>query len=360
MALDTDTQPTNVGASTAIPKAGPGSVFPAVTVEGRGGKAFVIFCARSVQHFLTNNSMQMAAAVAFYSFFSLFPLAFLTLLGFDLFVDDTAVPQEQLTRIIGTFIPVSQDVVSRSIESASGSRQTIGPLALIGLIWASTAVFATLRKGINTAWNVWTPRPFLKERVMDLTLTAIAGLGFMGLVITMTVVRSYTGTEELGSSAGLLSGPVWWTASSFSITLLTFTMLYRFLPNRVVRLKDVAFGALIATVVFEIAKGAFFSYTQSRQEVTQIYGSLTSVAVLLGWLYVSAAIILIGALIASIYTQLLQRQIVSVVDIWSFGAVPGARKVWRWAYPRLRARGPTPRPRAMPPESRKGSASRGP
>lgn len=360
MASTTETkgEPTEAPTVSPAPRAGPGSIIPGPSVEGRGGKAFVIFCAQATQNFLTNNSMQMAAAIAFYSFFSLFPLAFLTLLAFDLFVGNAAGQEEQVNRIISTFIPVSQDVVNRSIDSAAGSRQTIGPLALIGLIWASTAVFATLRKGINTAWNVWIPRPFLKERVIDLTLTTMAGLLFMGLVIAMTVVRTYVETDDLSSSPGLLTSPVWLTASSFGVTFFAFMLLYRFLPNRPVHLSDVVFGALIGAVAFELAKGAFFAYTQGREEVTQIYGSLTSVAVLLGWLYVSGAIILIGALIASIYTQLLQRKIVTATDIWTFGAAPGAKIAWRWSRARVRARLPNHRRGAFGAGPGEGDASR--
>ena len=87
MASTTETkgEPTEAPTVSPAPRAGPGSIIPGPSVEGRGGKAFVIFCAQATQNFLTNNSMQMAAAIAFYSFFSLFPLAFLTLLAFDLF-----------------------------------------------------------------------------------------------------------------------------------------------------------------------------------------------------------------------------------------------------------------------------------
>ncbi|MCH8283198.1 MAG: YihY/virulence factor BrkB family protein [Chloroflexi bacterium] len=234
----------------------------------------------------------MAAAIAFYSFFSLFPLAFLTLLAFDLFVGNAAGQEEQVNRIISTFIPVSQDVVNRSIDSAAGSRQTIGPLALIGLIWASTAVFATLRKGINTAWNVWIPRPFLKERVIDLTLTTMAGLLFMGLVIAMTVVRTYVETDDLSSSPGLLTSPVWLTASSFGVTFFAFMLLYRFLPNRPVHLSDVVFGALIGAVALSAVLG-IFALLQRDLDGWSFETLLTA-------LFVSAASLLIMANVAGL------------------------------------------------------------
>jgi membrane protein len=302
---------------------------------GTGGRAFVVVCARSVQQFLTNNSMQMAAAVAFYSFFSLFPLALLIILAFDFFVPvSTPLQEENFATAFGTFIPVSQGDIATTLDQAASNKEATGPLALIVLVWASTAVFATLRKGINTAWNVRTPRPWLKERVIDLTATALAGLLFLLLLIATTVIRSFA--EGSSTEAGLFSGPVWFTVTSLAITFFVLTLVYRFLPNRKVEVKNVLFGALVAAIVFEIAKAAFFAYTQTRADVNQVYGSLTTVAVLLGWLYTSAAIVLIGSLTAAIYTRLTEGKIVSHGDIWSFGILPGLRKLRRLRLRRAR------------------------
>ena len=73
----------------------------------------------------------------------------------------------------------------------------------------------------------------------------------------------------------------------------------------------------------------FFYYTRARADVTQVYGEFTSVAVLLGWLYISAAIVLIGGLIASIHTRLVEQGIVTQLDIWTLGAAPALANVSR-------------------------------
>lgn len=301
--------------------AGDGAGRPEAPV---GGKFFVIFCARAVRQFLTNNSMQMAAAVAFYSFFSLFPLSLLIILGFNLFVSHTPIRDEQLTRVLGTFIPVSQDVLARTINSVASSWRATGPLAFLGLTWAATGVFATLRKGINTAWNIRTPRPFWSERIIDLSLTAGAGLIFSLLLISTSLIHLFADEPR-----GLFGGPLWQSGVSLAVTLGAFSFIYWFLPNRTVPFRNVLFGAVIAAAAFEIAKGFFFLYIRERAAVDQVYGAFTSVAVLLGWLYVSAAIVLIGALIAAIYNRLIDLKTVSHSDVWSFGLLPGARRLRR-------------------------------
>ena len=298
---------------------------------GTGGWAFVVLCARSTQVFLTNNNMQMAAAIAFYSFFSLFPLSLLIILVYDLFQPQATAPEQvHLARALGAFIPVSQDVIASSIRTAVESRVATGPLAVATLVWASTAMFATLRKGINSAWNLRVPRPWLRERVIDLAATMSAGLLFMALLIATAALREFAEEGTPAEAVGVFSGPVWLSVSSLFMTFVAFTLVYRFLPNRPVRLRDVLFGALMAAIAFEIAKGVFFLYTKSRAAVDSIYGPLTSGAVLLGWLYTSAAIVLIGALTAAIYTRLTERGIVTHLAIWTFGVWPGVKKVQRF------------------------------
>ena len=285
-------------------------------------KAFVAFCASSVQEFLTNNSMQMAAAIAFYSFFSLFPLSLLIILGYDIFRPESPVRDEQLARVIGNFIPVSQDVIAQTV-SGGARTLTVGPLAFFGLLWASMAVFASVRKGINATWNIRAPRPFLRERVIDLSVTAGAGLLFMLLLYSTTVIRQF------GEQSGVFGGPAWQSGVSLGITFVAFSGLFWFLPNRIIRFRDVLFGAAIAAVAFEVAKAIFFYYTRQRADLDQVYGSLSSVMLLLGWLYISAVIILIGSLVTAIYTRLIHNRLVSHADVWSLGFLPSARQLWR-------------------------------
>jgi membrane protein len=289
-----------------------------------GFSGFVRFCASWTQDFLTRNSMQMAAAIAFYSFFSLFPLTLLIILGYGLIAGTGNVQDEALVRVVGVFIPVSQSEIIDTITGValSWDWRAAGPLAFAGLVWASTAVFATVRKGINATWGIFTPRPFLRERVMDLTLTAAAGLLFMSLLYATTLVQ---GLQVRGS--GFLGASWWQFLGGLAVTFLAFSFVYWFLPNRRVRYRDVLFGALLAALAFEVAKTFFFAYSARREVVDQVYGSLTSVAVLLGWLYVSAAIVLVGSLVCAVYVGLLRAGLARPMDVWTLGLAPIARRL---------------------------------
>ncbi len=269
--------------------------------------------------------MQMASAIAFYCFFSLFPLSILIVFIYQAVTGSQVVQEDVLVRAISNFVPVSQEVLAQTINEVAGTWdwRATGPLAVIGLIWASTAVFATLRKGINAAWGIWVPRTFLKERVMDLTLTTGAGIVFTLLLFSTAALREIP-------EAGLFSRDSILSAlPAFALSFLGFTFLYWFLPHRRVRVQDVLFGALLAALTFEIAKGFFLSYSARREALGHVYGSLTGVAVLLGWLYLSAVLVLLGCLITAIYTHLIQIGFAHHRDFWSFGLVPIVRLIRR-------------------------------
>ena len=87
------------------------------------------------------------------------------------------------------------------------------------------------------------------------------------------------------------------------LSFLTFLILYRFLPNTKVTLKDVWIGALIASIAFDGAKWGFLWYVSTFPVYNVVYGSVGAVMALLTWVYVSSIILLFGALATSRYTE---------------------------------------------------------
>ena len=84
--------------------------------------------------------------------------------------------EEQLARDIAEFLPVSSDYVSQSIQGVVSARAITGIASVFGLLWAATAAFGAMRKGINAAWGIRKTRPFLKERMIDFGLVLGAGM----------------------------------------------------------------------------------------------------------------------------------------------------------------------------------------
>lgn len=265
---------------------------------------FVLFCTDAVNDFLNKNCPYIAGAISFYALFSFFPLV-LAIISVAGFVFGNDVEQAKLAHDIAEVIPVSSEFMSATIEGVVSARAITGIIGIFGLLWASTAAFGAIRKGINAAWGTTKTRPFLKERMMDVALVLGAGFLMMtALFVTplLTFFREFTDT--VAPESEFVADLFWGLAAQILtpiMSFLTFLVLYRFIPNTRVVLIDVLPGAFLASAAFEGAKWGFVWYVKTFPVYNVVYGSIGAIMALLTWVYVSAIILLLGALITSRY-----------------------------------------------------------
>src|SRR5207245_910940 len=86
----------------------------------------------------------------------------------------------------------------------------------------------------------------------------------------------------------------------FVLTCAAFTLLYYFVPNRVVKPRHALIGGLVAALVFEIMKRSFALYIAKIPTYALVYGAFAVIPVFLLWVYFSWVVIVIGALIAAL------------------------------------------------------------
>ena len=265
---------------------------------------FVLFCTDSVNDFLNKNCPHIAGAISFYALFSFFPLV-LAIISVAGFVLGSEAEQTRLARDIAEVVPVSGEFVAETVEGVVSARLFTGIASILGLIWAASAAFGAIRKGINAAWGIKKTRPFLRERLMDFTLVLGAGL-LMTFVLFLTPIFAFLReiTDAIDPEGDVASDMFWTVAAQFLTSLvsfLSFLLLYRFLPNAKVRLGDVWLGALLASAAFEGAKWGFIWYVKTFPVYNVVYGAVGAIMALLTWVYVSAIILLFGALVTSRY-----------------------------------------------------------
>ena len=265
---------------------------------------FVLFCTDAVNDFLAKNCPYIAAAISFYALFSFFPLvlAIISVVGY---VRGSEAAQTELAREIAEVVPVSTEFVSDTVEGVVRARVFTGIASIIGLLWAASAAFAAIRKGINAAWGIKKTRPFLRERLMDFTLVLGAGF-FLMLVLFATPIFAFLReiTDAIAPEADVASDLFWGLAAQIlasALTFLTVLLLYCFLPNTKIRLSDVWPVALLAAGALEGAKWGFVWYVKTFPVYNLVYGSVGAIMALLTWVYVSAIILLFGALVTSRY-----------------------------------------------------------
>ena len=92
----------------------------------------------------------------------------------------------------------------------------------------------------------------------------------------------------------------------FGLTLGTFLMIYKFMPNTKTYWRYIWPGAVVGALLFELAKNLFILYLNRFSSFENVYGTLAPVIVLLLWAYVSSLILIMGAELSSEYGRLLE------------------------------------------------------
>ena len=265
----------------------------------------ILFLVDAITDFLTKNCTHLAGAISFYTLFSIFPLflAVISVLGFVL---GTGAEDEQLAKAIAEVLPVSSDYVTQTIQGVVSARTITGIASVFGLLWTATAAFGAIRKGINAAWGIRKTRPFLKERMIDFGLVLGAGMMILAVFFSspiLGVMREIT--FIITPESEYFTNFIWDLMGGLlfpSLTFLTFLILYRYLPNTEVRINDVWPGALLASLAFFSVNLGFVWYVRTYPLVYNVvYGSGGAIIALLTWVYLSAIILLFGALVTSRY-----------------------------------------------------------
>ena len=270
-------------------------------------KEKIILIREVVDEFLADNCPHLAASISYYLLFSLFPLilALISVLGF---VARSPEVEARVIEGIANFLPVSSDYITNSIQGVINARGATGIIGIIGLLWAGSSVFNAIRKSLNTAWGVRQPRPFFRERLMEL-LMMIGSAALLFLSLGLTTALNLTRRLDLPIwGIKFFNNSLFWQEMLALITtalaFLTFLFLYRFVPNTRVYWKDVWVGALIGALVFEIVKQGFVWYATNFAHYNLIYGPIGALIALLVWTYISAIIFLFCAKFTSVYSRI--------------------------------------------------------
>ncbi len=269
---------------------------------------FLLFCWDTVNDFLSKNGPYIAGAIAFYTLFSIFPLSLAVISGIGFVLGPRAEPEQlDLAMKIADVFPVSSEFVAREVQDIVSARAITGIASVFGLLWAATAVFGAIRKGINAAWGIKTPRPFLKERLIDFALVLGAGVVMLFVLfspLVLAVIQEIT--KVVAPESPIFSDLVWRLSDNLLFPALafgTFLFLYTFLPNTYVKFQHVWPVALLASLAFDAANLGFVWYLKNfaLDHYNVLYGSVGAILAFLTWVYVSAIIVLFGALVTSRY-----------------------------------------------------------
>lgn len=259
----------------------------------------------------THKTPRSAAALAYYTIFSLAPLLVLVIAVAAFVFGQEAAQGKIVTEIQGVVGVESARAIQAMVEKArapaAGIVATV--LSLIALLIGATGVVGELKDTLNTIWQ-GEPSPgggllsTLKERLMSLAF--VLGVGFLLLV---SLVVSAALSVLSGFLSHLFSSPwllqVWRVVDlvvSVGIITLLFAMLYRFLPDTKIPWRDVGIGAVITALLFVISKFLIGLYL-AKSSIGSAYGPAGALVLVLAWVYYASLVFLFGAEFTAVYAH---------------------------------------------------------
>lgn len=247
----------------------------------------------SLQAALAPDSALAAAAISYFTLFSLFPLTLLTVAIGSLWIDPVLAESEVVMQL--EFVaPALGELLGTNIERIVEARGTITGFAVLTLLWSSSNIFNVLTRAADRVWQVDEKRPSWRRRGLAILLVLIIS----GLLLAASFAESTIWTII----NTLLPDEIQWMqpytdqfwAVFLSVTL--FATLYYFLPHVKLTWRQVLPGAIGAGILWELAKRGFLFFVASYLSRSNlVYGSFATITVFLTWAYFSSLIFMFGA-----------------------------------------------------------------
>lgn len=264
-------------------------------------KKAVSFSKQLFQKIIEVDVFGLAAQLAYFLLLSLFPflLFLITLIGY------LPIDSQRVITFIGDYAPgeimvLIETNISQLVNEQNGGLLSIG---IIGTIWSASAGINSIMKAFNVAYEVDEDRSFVTARLIAIVLTmamvVVICIAFL-LPIFGKMIGEYV-FSFLGWSDNFIQ--VWetlrWVISSI-VFLIVLLALYKLAPNHRVLFQDAIWGAIFATIGWQLVSLAFSYYVSNIGSFSATYGSLGTVITLMIWFYFSGIIIITGGVINAI------------------------------------------------------------
>ena len=259
------------------------------------------FARTAKTNFLRHSPMQAAAALSFYSLFSLAPLVIIIVAIAGFLIADADVQAALIDRVRSIANEDAAAVVATIIENTANEQRGIVSIVIAGLIMVvgATTAFAQLHAVLNRVWNVPIRRRrsvwhFLKGRLVSFLMLIIIGVLLAASLVFNTFL---TRIGDYLSSRFDFYVTFWDLlnlVTSYGFTTILIALIYKYLPDAPVRWRDAFIGAVAASILFELSKW-LVGYYVTQMDPESAFGAAGSVVVFLLWIYAAAMIVLIGS-----------------------------------------------------------------
>jgi membrane protein len=261
---------------------------------------------RGVVEFYNSKNLTYASSIAYYSLLSVFPFLLIVLTAISRIAVGKAGSERTVVNLVERALPSDFDFLSEQLVQM---QQAPIPLTIVGTIitvWASMGVFGAITSAVDHAWGTDRPYNFFKHKLVAFVMMMAAGLLFVSALVLKGAVQ----ISQMSWFASMVDWFPWLPhitgfagRQAFMPSLiLAIGLVYYFVPNTKVRLRDVWFGAILAALLWRLALAGFSWYLGSFARFN-VHGQAGAVVAFLVWVYLSAVILLFGVEVTAAYAR---------------------------------------------------------
>jgi membrane protein len=265
----------------------------------------LLYIITGIRKYRTSAVAAFAGQTAFFLILSFFPfLMFLFTL-----LDLTPLSEADFLLWTTSFVPETFQEVLAGFSNEIYSGNTGGRISITVLtaIYLSSRAFLALQQGLNSMYQVKESRNVVMLRIYSV---------FYSIVFAVVIVLML-GIMVFGQRLGrFFASRIPWISHGIELVLrfrvliiipvlfLIFWIMYYFLPNQKQRWREQIAGAVFAAVGWLAVSGFFSLYVNTHSNYTSFYGTMTTLAFLLLWIYGCMYILFLGGIINSTYAAL--------------------------------------------------------
>jgi membrane protein len=263
----------------------------------------------SFKEWSQDKASRMAAALAYFTIFSMAPILVIVIAIAGMFIGSNDVVRQQIIDQVETTVGAQaagtvENLIEQAAQPSSSIWATI--IGIGALLFGATGVVIQLQDSLNTIWEVKARedqgiKGVIRNRILSFAM--IIGLAFV-LLVALVINTALSVVVNLLN--GILPGGWLIQVLSFVLSLavitLVFAMIFKILPDVEISYKDVWIGALVTAVLFMIGMQLLSLYLGSGA-ITNTYGAAGSLVLILVWVFYSAQILFFGAEFTQVYAR---------------------------------------------------------
>lgn len=273
-------------------------------------RAFVETVLETVLAWRADKASRLAAAMAYYTIFSLAPLLIILIASAGLVFGERAVQAEIAGQLEGLVGPGPAELIQTMIANVSQPQSNLfaSLIGIVTMLLGASGLFGQLQDALNTIWHVPPPQNGSLWRMIQKRLWHFAMVFGVGGLLVLSVfasvaARIVTTYFHIGDLFQTLNA-----LFSFILVTLAFAIVYKVLPDATIAWIDVWVGAVVTSLLFAVGKYGISLYMSGRN-IGSAFGAAGSLIVLLVWVYYSTQIFLLGAKFTYIYAHKFGSQI---------------------------------------------------